>query len=260
MASSRDHRTDTPHAGTAALICIPSAGNGHFQFDRWPDAVGPWCVVRTPAAGGPGGGAQGTDSTATGPPAPPTLPERAAELVAGLVRRGVERFAVFGHESAALLGYQVAVELDRRGAPAPLRLFVSGCPAPHRLHRSAGEAQTEPTDDELTARVLATTVATGGNPMPSVVATGVRALRADLATLRAYRIPRPTPLRCPLTAIRWLDQGIAPEALASWSAYGDTEVVQLPGSRLSYATEPADLLRVIADRAPAGDPRRPAER
>jgi surfactin synthase thioesterase subunit len=187
------------------------------------------------------------------------LPERAAELVADIMRRRVEKFALFGHESAALLGYQVAVELDRRDAAAPLRLFVSGCPAPHYLSRYAGEAHAEPTDDELTERVLATAVAMGGNPLPSIVATGVRALRAELAALRGYRMPRPAPLRCPLTVIRWLDQGIEPEALAGWSAYGDTDLVQLPGSGLSYATEPADLLRVIGERAPAGDILRPAE-
>jgi medium-chain acyl-[acyl-carrier-protein] hydrolase len=259
MASWLDHRTDTPRAGTAALICIPSAGNGDLQFDRWPDTVGLWCVVRAPAAGGLGGEAPGTSSAASAPPAPSGLPERAAELVAELMRRGVEKFALFGHESAALLGYQVAVELDRRGAPAPLRLFVSGCPAPQYLSRYAGEAHAEPTDDELTERVLATAVAMGGNPLPSIVAAGVRALRAELAALRGYRMPRPAPLRCPLTAIRWLDQGIEPEALAGWSAYGDTDLVQLPGSRLSYATEPADLLRIIGDRAPAGDILRPAE-
>ncbi|WKU02963.1 thioesterase II family protein [Micromonospora sp. HUAS LYJ1] len=254
MASRWDHRTDAPHADTTTLICMPSAGNGDLQFDRWPDAVGPWCVVRTPTVGDPGGEAVGTDSAT-----PTGLPERAAELVTYLMRRGIERFALFGHESAALLGYQVAVELNRRGAPAPLRLFVSGCPAPHHLRRHTGDAHTEPTDDELTERVLATTVAMGGNPMPWVVATGVRALRAELAMLRAYRTPRRTPLRCPLTAIRWLDQDIAPEALAGWAAYGDTELVQLPGTRLSYATEPADLLRVISDRATADDRRRSAE-
>ncbi|SCF29044.1 Surfactin synthase thioesterase subunit [Micromonospora matsumotoense] len=259
MASWWNPRTDTPHADTTTLICMPSAGNGDLQFDRWPATVGPWCVVRTPTMGGPGGEAVATASAGPAPPAPAGLPERAAELVADLMRRGIERFALFGHESAALLGYQVAVELNRRGAPAPLRLFVSGCPAPHYLRRYAGAAHTEPTDDELTERVLATTMAMGGNPMPWVVATGVRALRAELATLRAYRIPRPTPLRCPLTAIRWLDQDIAPEALAGWSAYGDTELVQLHGSRLSYATEPADLLRVISERATADDRRRSAE-
>ncbi|WBB51972.1 thioesterase domain-containing protein [Verrucosispora sp. WMMD573] len=251
MASWLNQRT-APHVGTATLICIPSAGNGDFQFDRWPDTVGPWCVVRPPAVADLGGDAPATHSAA---PASSGLPERAAELVADLKRRGVEKFALFGHEGAALLGYQVAVELARRGAPAPLRLFVSGCPAPQHL---TGEAHAEPTDDELAERVLAGAVAMGTIPLPSILAAGVRALRAELTALRAYQVPHPVPLRCPLTAIRWLDQGIEAEAVAGWSAYGDTDVVQLPGSGLSYATEPADLLRVIGDRMPAGGIRRPA--
>ncbi|WP_327034965.1 thioesterase II family protein [Micromonospora ureilytica] len=255
MASWLDQRT-APHVGTATLICIPSAGNGDFQFDRWPDTVGPWRVVRPPVVDDLGGEAPGTRSAAQPSSG---LPERAAELVADLKRRGVEKFALFGHEGAALLGYQVAVELDQRGAPAPLRLFISGCPAPQYLSRYAGEAHTEPTDDELTERVLASAVAMGTIPLPSIVAAGTRALRAELAALRAYQVPHPAPLRCPLTAIRWLDQGIEAKVVAGWSAYGDTDLVQLPGSGLSYATEPADLLRVIGDRMPAADRRRPAE-
>ncbi|WP_444948087.1 thioesterase II family protein [Micromonospora ureilytica] len=255
MASWLDQRT-APHVGTATLICIPSAGNGDFQFDRWPDTVGPWRVARPPVVDDLGGEAPGTRSAAQPSSG---LPERAAELVADLKRRGVEKFALFGHEGAALLGYQVAVELDQRGAPAPLRLFISGCPAPQYLSRYAGEAHTEPTDDELTERVLASAVAMGTIPLPSIVAAGTRALRAELAALRAYQVPHPAPLRCPLTAIRWLDQGIEAKVVAGWSAYGDTDLVQLPGSGLSYATEPADLLRVIGDRMPAADRRRPAE-
>jgi surfactin synthase thioesterase subunit len=251
MASWLDSRTP-PQGGTPALICLPSAGNGDFQFDRWPDAVGPWRVVRRPAASG-----LGREPSA----APSGLPERAAEFVSGLLRRGVERFALFGHGSAALLGYQVAIELDRRSAPAPLRLFVSGCPAPRHLSRYVGQLHPESTDDELTKRVLASAVAMGRNPLPSTIAGGVRALKSELAALRAYRMPCPAPLRCPLTVIQWLDQGIERDALASWSAYGDIDLLQLPGSRLSYATEPADLIGVIGARAAAaGDSGRPAER
>lgn len=131
-------------------------------------------MVRCPPAGRRRPGRPSTGNAVCGP-APSGLPERAAELVADLKRRGVEKFALFGHEGAALLGYQVAVELDRRGAPAPLRLFISGCPAPQYLSRYAGEAHTEPTDDELTERVLATAVAMGTIPLPSIVAAGARA-------------------------------------------------------------------------------------
>lgn len=245
MASWQDPRTERPDPGTARLICIPSAGNGDVQFDRWPAAVGPWRPVRLPAA------------VATGEAR--GLPERAAEIADGLADAGAGRFGVFGHEGAALLAYLVAVELDRRGAPAPLRLFLSGCPAPGLLHRYADRMYPPRADDALAGHVLAAAVALGAIPLPSVVASGVRAVRAERAAVRAFPASGPVPLRCPVTAIRWQDHAVGVDALAGWSAYGDAELVSLPGDRLSYATAPGDLLRVVGARA-AADMRRPAGR
>lgn len=183
---------------------------------------------------------------------PSRLAVRAAELVSRLADHWVQDFALFGHESAALLGYEMAIELVRRGMRVPSRLFVSGCLPPQEIPSSVGLPLVEPTDDELAERVLSAVVATGANPLPSVVAAGVRALRADAAMLRDYQIFEPTRLCCPLTTIWWSEQGIAPGALAGWSACGSAELVRLNGSRLSYATEPAELVSMIAARPVTG--------
>lgn len=237
MSSWSAPGTDRSWAGGAALVCLPTAGNGECEFDRWPDTVGPWRVLRP----------RSTRTRAAAAAHRSVRPDRAAEIAADLVRRGIARVALFGHEGGALLAYRVAVDLERRGAPALVRLFVSGSPAPQHLDPYA----PAPSHDELAERVLRATVALGGNPLPSVVAAGVLAIRAEWAALRAGPPPAPVPLRCPITVICWWgeDQDIEPAALAGWSAYGRTDPVDLPGSRMSYATEPARLLRVIDARA-----------
>jgi surfactin synthase thioesterase subunit len=216
------------------VFCLPSAGNGDLQFDRWPDAIGRWhtCRLRLP-----------DDSCDVG-----DFPSRAAALVSALTDVLVDGFALFGHESAALLVYEMAVELDRRGMTPPLRLFVSGCPAPQYAHPG-----TEESDDELTERVLAAVVATRGNPLPAVVAAGVRAARADVAALHEYNVTTPVGLRSPITAVGWSAQDVDPTALAGWAACGEVEPVRLFGARLRYATDPADLVRIMA-RTDAGRP------
>lgn len=229
-------RSEHLAAGTAPLlVCLPSAGNGDLQFDQWPDTIGPWRTCRLLTAEGHGYH-------------PPELVGRVAELVSCLARHLIDEFALFGHESAALLSYEMAVELARRGMPVPNRLFVSGCAAPQDVPEYVNRVVTEPTEDELAERVLAAVVATGGTPLPSMITAGVRALRADAAMLRDYHVVSPVPLRCPVTTIWWSDQGVDPAALAGWSACGSAELVRLKGSRLSYATEPAELVRVIAAR------------
>ncbi len=40
-------------------------------------------------------------------------------------------FAFFGHSMGAILAYEIARELRRRGLPTPARLYVSGRRAPH---------------------------------------------------------------------------------------------------------------------------------
>lgn len=216
------------------LFCLPSAGNGDLQFDRWPDMIGQWhtCRIRLPD--------ERCDAV--------DFPSLAAQLVSALTDVLVDRFALFGHESAALLVYEMAVELDRRGMTPPLRLFVSGSPAPQCAQAGVGES-----DDELTERVLAAVVATHGNPLPTVVAAGVRAARADVAALHEYKVTTPVELRSPITAIGWSAQDVATTALAGWAECGDVELVRLFGARLSYATDPAELVRIMA-RTDAGRP------
>jgi medium-chain acyl-[acyl-carrier-protein] hydrolase len=228
--------------GTVPLFCLPSAGNGDLQFDRWPDAIGRWRTCPLWLLDEVPG--DGLDSHSG-------IPDRAADLVSALTDVLVDRFALFGHESAALLVYEMAVELDRRGMTPPSRLFVSGSPAPQHAHPDC-VSDDEDTDDELTEKVLAAVVATHGNPLPAVVAAGVRALRADLAALHEYKVSAPVRLHSPITAVDWTEQAVDATALAGWTECGDAELVRLLGARLRYATHPADLVRVIRSHQATG--------
>ncbi len=215
----------------AALICVPSPGNGDLQFDRWPDVIGDWhtCHLRLPLEGAPSG-----------------FPAQAAHLVSSLCESLTGEFALFGHESAALLAYEMAVELQRRGATPPSRLFVSGSPGPQHARPTPPR-----TEDDLAARVLSAVVTINGNPLPTVIADGVRSLRTEEAALADYQPADPDRLPGPITVISWAGQDLGERGVTGWAACGDTELVRLPGHRLCYAADPAELLTVIRDHPPA---------
>src|SRR5262249_60594858 len=62
--------------------------------------------------------------------ASPRLRPLVEALAAGLRPHLKRSFAFFGHGLGALVAFDLARRLQRDGGPQPVRLFVSGCPAP----------------------------------------------------------------------------------------------------------------------------------
>lgn len=228
-----------PAAEGIPLVCVPTAGHGALQFDRWPDTVGPWRIhpVRYPDR-----------PPADGAAVRFGYPGRAAALISALGDVLAPGFGLFGHQGAALVAYEMAVALHRAGRPAPGWLFASGSPAPQRVRQVPVPSDGAGAEDELAERALAAILATQGIPLPALVTAEVRALRADALARNAYRPVEPVRLPTPVTVLNWTDQGLAAEELAGWSACGAAELVSLPGGELDYTTVPAELLRVLAAR------------
>jgi medium-chain acyl-[acyl-carrier-protein] hydrolase len=109
--------------GECRLFCMPCAGHGASMYYTWPDHL-------------PGR----VEVWALQPPGRENrLHEPAFTDVRALVREAavaIERllddrpYALLGHSMGALIGFELARELRRRGRPLPRRLFVSGRPAP----------------------------------------------------------------------------------------------------------------------------------
>ena len=145
----------------------------------------------------------------------PSMRDAVVQALAPILERPV---VFFGHSMGALLAYEVARELQRRGGPLPLHLYLSGrrCPlvpdgeAP--LHGLADLAFLDALDRRF-----------GGVPAvirndPELRALFLPTLRADLGALERHRFEAQEPLEVPITALGGLDDPqTVPEMLAGWA-------------------------------------------
>src|ERR687890_549510 len=105
------------------LFCFPYAGGGALAFRGWAAALPAWvevCPVRLPGREGRIREAALTRVSA--------LAEASAAAL--LPHLGVP-FSLYGHSMGAFVAFELARRLRRRHGLVPVRLFVSGCRAPH---------------------------------------------------------------------------------------------------------------------------------
>jgi surfactin synthase thioesterase subunit len=223
------------------VLCLPHLSYRAAEFDHWPRTVANdvgISVLRCPA-----------DRDQEWWYDHATFQAQAADLIDELRYDLPERFAFFGHDNAALLAYEAAAELERRRMPAPVRIIVSASPAP----QDAWVSSPGPSDYDFSAQAVMAVLRVGGSPLPSVVEVCARALRAQAAARRAYRVRNPRRLGCPITAIEWTGAGeCGMRVMSGWRECGDTTLVTAEGPAHRYAQAPPDLMRVIAS---VGGPR-----
>ncbi|MBI0328494.1 thioesterase II family protein [Burkholderia plantarii] len=132
-----------------------------------------------------------------------TAIEALAYPVAEALRHDTDRpLVLFGHSLGAVLAYEVAVRLERAGR-APLRVFVSGHPAPHRQRRTDLHRQSD-------QALLADITRLSPDSRALFENTELRAvylpmIRRDYQAIETYRCPRPTMLDTPLDIVLPLD-------------------------------------------------------
>ncbi|HEY7144653.1 MAG TPA: alpha/beta fold hydrolase [Streptosporangiaceae bacterium] len=185
-------RTFRPVPGSAALLfCFPFAGGAASYFYPFAAALAPLAEVR--AVQYPGRQDRIME------PCAQTIGELAAAIAAVLARAADRPYAFFGHSMGALVGYEVARALRRRGLPGPRWLLVSGQNAPSRTEPDYVRARD---DGELVAELRAL----GGiDPQllddQDMLAVILPPLRSDYRAIEAYQHQRGQPLDCPVTAL-----------------------------------------------------------
>ncbi|MEV5718773.1 thioesterase domain-containing protein [Amycolatopsis mediterranei] len=193
------------------LFCLPPAGGGASGYRTWIGAFGPDVEV-VPVQ------LPGRENRLHERPAG-SAAELADRLVAPVLGRAGDRFAVFGHSMGAILAHDLTHRLCAAGRP-PEHLIVSAHRAPQlaarrRWDRPAAEMSGDDLRGYLADRA--------GTPrevldLPELMDLVLPVLRADLALCQSYQDTARTPLPVPLSAFGGADD---PEAgageLAAWS-------------------------------------------
>lgn len=222
------------------LFCFPYAGGGASAYRAWaahaPETL-EVCPVQLP----------GRENRLREP-----LYTRLPALVASLhevIRPFLDRpFAFFGHSLGAIIAFELARELRRRGGELPQQLFVSARLAPQ-------DADPEPPmyvlpDDEFRAQLRKLS----GTPEAilqneELMAMLLPILRADFAINEAYVYAEEPPLSCPISAFGGhSDPKVSQGELERWHAQtsGSFSLRMQPGNHFFINSDPKRVVGAIA--------------
>ena len=197
------------------LICVPYAGAGAAAYFAFREGLAPdieaW-AVRLP----------GRETRVAEPALTDirSVVELLTDEIAGdqSLSAGSVPFALFGHSMGALIAFELARSLRRRGLPVPVRLFVSG-------RRAPAMPDDQPSLHRLpSAAFLAAIERLGGLPTEiladvEMVDLILPALRADFAVCETYEHRVEPPLPCGISAFGGRsDPTTTPGQLAGWQA------------------------------------------
>jgi medium-chain acyl-[acyl-carrier-protein] hydrolase len=224
------------------LLCFPYAGAGSAFYRGWQARL---TGIQVCAVELPGRGARVRERPFA---SLRELSVAASDAVQPLLSGP---FALFGHSFGALLAFEIARELRRRGGPQPEHLFVSARRGPrlaepwprlHPLPDDAFVARIRERYDGIPAAVL---------QEPALLELLLPALRADVEALETYSYAADAPLACPITAFGGLDDPWASHAdLEAW--HGETrasfELERFPGGHFYLKAAEAVVLAALAAR------------
>lgn len=220
------------------LFCFPYAGGGASIYRGWQEELPPTievCAVQLP----------GREGRLREAPVPDLL--KLVSMIAGGLAPHLDMpFAFFGHSMGSWIGFELCRELRRRGGPAPRRLVVSACPAPHLPD---DDATHNLPDDALIDRLRDI-----GGMAPEILAHRelmemiLPVFRADAAVTETHQHAEEPPLDLPLAVFGGLsDEKATREQLEAWQRHttGAFSIHLFPGAHFFLQSERARVLEVL---------------
>jgi medium-chain acyl-[acyl-carrier-protein] hydrolase len=194
------------------LFCFPYAGGGASAYRGWASSLPAdieVCPVQLP----------GRESRLR--EAPFERPEPLLQAIANALQPYLDLpFAFFGHSLGAMLSFELARELRRRGGVLPQHLFVSGRRAPDVVRRE------EDIHDLPEPEFIAKLRELNGTPEEvlqhaELMRLLLPVLRADFAVNETYVYTEEAPLDVGISAFGGLgDEEVTRDDVAHWSRHG----------------------------------------
>ncbi|MDC0676172.1 type I polyketide synthase [Sorangium atrum] len=227
------------------LFCFPHGGGSASAYSAWPRSLPPdieVCAVQLP----------GRQERLAEPPITQIGP--LVEAVAAAIEPYLDvPYALFGASKGALVAFELARELRRRGAPAPEHLLVAAYPAPHLPNPLRARADMVASLRAEDASAIDALRRFGLVPEalldPDVLRIALQALRADAEVILGYEHREEPPLTVPVSVFGGSeDVDIPRDDLLGWARHTDGafELLVLPGPHLFFQTGATRLLRAIA--------------
>lgn len=221
------------------LICFPYAGGTATTYRSWSDVFPPDIEVQ--AVQLPGREWRLKEDLYT------SVFSLVKDLAGVLDELFDAPFAFFGHSLGALVSFELARELRRRGRPLPERLFVSAHRAPQipnpelNVHDAPQDAfvdglrRLKGTPEELLAN---------GELMELLLPT----LRADFGMAETYEYTPEPPLDCPISAFGGLGDEVTDRPkLEPWAEHttGEFTLRMMPGGHFFVEESRDFILRAV---------------
>ena len=224
--------------GALRLFCFPYAGGSAQVFRGWQRHFAPQAALSL--ANLPGRAAR------VGEPPFKQYKPLVNALADAIVPQLPSAFAFWGHSMGALISFELARELRRRGKPAPLALFLSGRGAP-QIPDPDPPVFNLP-DPEFIAELRRL----NGTPRelldsPELKEFFLPTIRADFELVETYEYEPEEPLTCAIHAYGGLQDTNVPAAnLKAWQQQtsGPCKVRMFPGDHF-YIHTSNDLLHAL---------------
>jgi medium-chain acyl-[acyl-carrier-protein] hydrolase len=224
--------------GALRLYCFPYAGGSAQVFRGWQRHFTP--QVALSLAHLPGRAARVSE------PAFKRYRPLVNALADAMIPELPPAFAFWGHSMGALISFELARELRRRGQPAPLALFLSGRSAPQVPDPDP------PTFNLPEPEFIAELHRLNGTPKellnsPELKEFFLPTIRADFELVETYEYEPEPPLTCAICAYGGLQDTNVPVAkLKEWQKQtsGPFKVRMFPGDHF-YIHSSADLLHAL---------------